>query len=154
MPSLTHLATFVVLTAPVLADIHNVNLPSNFFSGPQSGIGSWYRASADQDSTNGKSWCGYTYYNSDPIFAVVSSGSSDISSKSTDEEILQSLKAMGGKTYNSDPAGWKAATQKYCGLEATVKDPKTGKLMLMYIGDSFDDRYVIVGGPMPLKPGW
>lgn len=154
MPSLTHLATFVVLTAPVLADIHNVTLPSNFFSGPRSGIGSWYRASAGQDSTNGKSWCGYTYYNSDPIFAVVSSGSSDISSKSTDEEILQSLKAMGGKTYNSDPAGWKAATQKYCGLEATVKDPKTGKLMLMYIGDSFDDRYVIVGGPMPLKPGW
>ena len=51
---------------------------------------------------------------------------------------------MGGKTYNSDPAGWKAATQKYCGLEATVKDPKTGKQMLMYIGDAFDDRYVLV----------
>jgi hypothetical protein len=51
---------------------------------------------------------------------------------------------MGGKTYNSDPAGWKAATQKYCGLEATVKDPKTGKQMLMYIGDAFDDKYVLV----------
>jgi hypothetical protein len=64
---------------------------------------------------------------------------------STDKNIAQSLKAMGGKTYNSDPAGWKAATQKYCGLEATVKDPKTGKQMLMYIGDSFDDQYVLVG---------
>ena len=51
---------------------------------------------------------------------------------------------MGGKTYSSDPAGWKAATQKYCGLEATVKDPKTGKQMLMYIGDAFDDKYVRV----------
>jgi hypothetical protein len=51
---------------------------------------------------------------------------------------------MGGKTYSSDPAGWKAATQKYCGLEATVKDPKTGKQMLMYIGDAFDDKYVLV----------
>ena len=153
MPSLTHFSTLFVLTVHALADLHNVNVPSNFFSGPQSGIGSWYRASAGQDSTNGRSWCGYTYYNSDPIFAVVSSNLSDISSKSTDEDVPQSLKAMGGKTYNSDPAGWKAATQKYCGLEATVKDPKTGKQMLMYIGDSFDDHYVIVGDQIPLKPG-
>ncbi|KAF1928457.1 uncharacterized protein M421DRAFT_420999 [Didymella exigua CBS 183.55] len=123
MLSLTYPIALASLAASALADIHNVNLPSNFFDTPQSGIGSWYRASAGQDSTNGKSWCAYTYYNSDPIFAV-------------------SLKAMGGKTYNSDPAGWKAATQKYCGLEATVKDPKTGKQMLMYIGDAFDDRYV------------
>jgi len=62
----------------------------------------------------------------------------------TNENDAQSLKAMGGKTYNSDPAGWKAATQKYCGLEATVNDPKTGKQMLMYIGDAFDDKYVLV----------
>lgn len=77
MPSLTHLSTLVILTVPVLADIHNVNLPSNFFNGPQSGIGSWYRASAGQDSTNGKSWCGYKYFNSDPIFAVVSPNNSN-----------------------------------------------------------------------------
>ncbi|KAH6864679.1 hypothetical protein B0T12DRAFT_452578 [Alternaria alternata] len=125
MPSPAYPIALVALIGSALADIHNVNLPSNFFDGPQSGIGSWYRASAGQDSTNGKSWCAYTYYNSDPVFAV-------------------SLKAMGGKTYNSDPAGWKAATQKYCGLEATVKDPKTGKQMLMYIGDAFDDKYVLV----------
>ncbi|RYN16372.1 hypothetical protein AA0112_g12543 [Alternaria arborescens] len=125
MPSPAYPIALVALIGSALADIHNVNLPSNFFDGPQSGIGSWYRASAGQDSTNGKSWCAYTYYNSDPVFAV-------------------SLKAMGGKTYNSDPAGWKAATQKYCGLEATVKDSKTGKQMLMYIGDAFDDKYVLV----------
>ncbi|KAJ6208011.1 hypothetical protein PSV09DRAFT_2373913 [Bipolaris maydis] len=47
-----------------------------------SGIGSWYRASASQDSTTGKSWCGYPYSNSDPVFAV-------------------SLKAMGAKV--TDP---------------------------------------------------
>ncbi|OAG18795.1 hypothetical protein CC77DRAFT_1062728 [Alternaria alternata] len=131
MPSPAYPIALVALIGSALADIHNVNLPSNFFDGPQSGIGSWYRASAGQDSTNGKSWCAYTYYNSDPVFAV-------------------SLKAMGGKTYNSDPAGWKAATQKYCGLEATVKDPKTGKQMLMYIGDAFDDKYVLSPGSIDI----
>lgn len=56
----------------------------------------------------------------------------------------QSHKLLGGKTYNSDPSGWKADTQKYCGLEALVKDPVTGRQMLMYIGDAFDDQYVKV----------
>jgi hypothetical protein len=51
---------------------------------------------------------------------------------------------MGGQTYNSNPTAWKADTQKYCGLEALVKDPVTGKSMLMYIGDAFDDQYVKV----------
>jgi hypothetical protein len=71
MPSLTYPIALVTLAASALADIHNVNTPQGFFEGPQSGIGSWYRASAGQDSTNGRSWCGYTYYNSDPVFAVV-----------------------------------------------------------------------------------
>jgi hypothetical protein len=71
MPSLTYPIALVILAASALADIHNVNTPKGFFEGPQSGIGSWYRASAGQDSTNGKSWCAYTYYNSDPVFAVV-----------------------------------------------------------------------------------
>ncbi|KAG9187948.1 hypothetical protein G6011_01871 [Alternaria panax] len=133
MLSLTYPIALVALIAPALADIHNVSLPPNFFDDPQSGVGSWYRASAGQDSTNGKSWCAYTYYNSDPVFAV-------------------SLKAMGGKTYNSDPAGWKAAKQKYCGLEATVKDPKTGKQMLMYVGDAFDDEYGLVSCLLEYDP--
>jgi hypothetical protein len=56
---------------------------------------------------------------------------------------------MGGHTYNSDPVAWKKETQKYCGLEAKVTDPSTGKTMLMYIGDSFDDRFVLVSRVTP-----
>lgn len=51
---------------------------------------------------------------------------------------------MGGATYNSDPVAWKQQTQKYCGLEAKVTDPSTGKTMLLYIGDAFDDNWVKV----------
>lgn len=49
---------------------------------------------------------------------------------------------MGGATYNSNPDKWREDTRKYCGLEARVTDPGTGKSMLMYIGDAFDDKYV------------
>lgn len=56
---------------------------------------------------------------------------------------------MGGHTFNSDPVAWKKETQKYCGLEAKVTDPSTGKTMLMYIGDSFDDRFVLVSRVAP-----
>ncbi|KAL6915582.1 hypothetical protein FSHL1_007032 [Fusarium sambucinum] len=111
------------IVAPVSASIYPVNVPSGFFPGAQSGIGSWYRASSNPDSTNGQSWCGYKYYNSDAVFAV-------------------SLKAMGGATWNSNPDAWRAQTRKYCGLEAKVTDPVTGKSKLMYIGDSFDDSWV------------
>lgn len=45
-------------------------------------------------------------------------------------------------TYNSDQNGWRTATRKYCGLEALVTDPATGKQKLMYIADAFDPRYV------------
>ncbi|KAK5989389.1 hypothetical protein PT974_10908 [Cladobotryum mycophilum] len=103
--------------------IHPTTLPAGFFHGPQTGIGSWYQANKASDHTNGKSWCGYSYANSDPLFAV-------------------SLKAMGGATYSKDPAGWRAATRKYCGLEAKLTDPSTGKSTLVYIGDAFDDRFV------------
>ncbi|KLO78941.1 uncharacterized protein LW93_4264 [Fusarium fujikuroi] len=124
MPSLIAFSMVVgTIATSVVADIYNVNVPSGFFSGPQSGIGSWYRASTGQDSTNGQSWCGYKYYNSDPVFAP-------------------SLKAMGGATYNSNPDAWRQQTRKYCGLEAKVTDPTTGKSQLMYIGDSFDDKWV------------
>ncbi|SCO16234.1 uncharacterized protein FFB20_14951 [Fusarium fujikuroi] len=124
MPSLIAFSMVVgTIATSVVADIYNVNVPSGFFSGPQSGIGSWYRASTGQDSTNGQSWCGYKYYNSDPVFAP-------------------SLKAMGGATYNSNPDAWRQQTRKYCGLEAKVTDPTTGKSQLMYIGDLFDDKWV------------
>lgn len=51
---------------------------------------------------------------------------------------------MGGATYNSNPDAWRQQTRKYCGLEAKVTDPTTGKSQLMYIGDSFDDAWVRV----------
>jgi hypothetical protein len=51
---------------------------------------------------------------------------------------------MGGHTYNSDPVAWKKETQKFCGLEAKVTDPSTGKTSLLYIGDAFDDNWVKV----------
>jgi hypothetical protein len=73
MPSISYPIALVALAASALADIHNVQIPAGFYdNGKQSnGVGSWYRASAGADSTNGKSWCAYSYYNSDPIFAVV-----------------------------------------------------------------------------------
>lgn len=78
---LTSSVTFATLSAFALADIDNVNLPWNFFNSPQSGIGSWYRSSAVQDPTNGKSWCAYKYFNSDTVFAVVNATSLDSSDK-------------------------------------------------------------------------
>lgn len=65
------LRIFAILAPFTFADIYPVALPSWDLNGLQSGVGSWYRASAGADSTNGKSWCGYEYYNSDPIFAPV-----------------------------------------------------------------------------------
>jgi hypothetical protein len=38
----------------------------------------------------------------------------------------------------------KQQTQKFCGLEAKITDPSTGKTNLLYIGGSFDDQYVKV----------
>jgi len=123
MSSALSLATLLSIAASASAATHAVNLPSGFHTGTQTGIGSWFRANAGADSTNGASWCGYKYSDSDPLIAVP-------------------LSSMGGKTYNDDPAAWKAATQKYCGLEAKVTDPSTGKSKIMYIGDGFDEKWV------------
>ncbi|KAM0228917.1 hypothetical protein ACHAP5_011807 [Fusarium lateritium] len=134
----------VIAASHVSASVYPVTVPPGFFSGPQSGIGSWYRANSGADSTSGTSWCGYKYSNSDPLFAVVSQ-SSPIRhqlEQYPDVHLLQSLKAMGGATYGSDPTAWRQQTQKYCGLEALVTDPSTGKSKLMYIGDAFDDAYI------------
>ena len=72
MSSLKQLTVLFILAATSVADIYPVTLPQWSLNGPQSGIGSWYRASAGADATNGKSWCAYQYFNSDPIFAPVS----------------------------------------------------------------------------------
>lgn len=58
---------------------------------------------------------------------------------------------MGGATYNSNPTAWKQQTQKSCGLEAKVTDPSTGKISLLYIGDSFDDQYVKVSSSLQIE---
>lgn len=151
MPSLITLSMMVgTIATSVVADVYNVNVPSGFFPGPQSGIGSWYRASTGQDSTNGNSWCGYKYYNSDPLFAPVSHFRTNMLLEHL-LMISQSLKAMGGATYNSNPDAWRQQTRKYCGLEAKVTDPTTGKSQLMYIGDSFDDQWVRVGHKRNLR---
>ena len=140
------LSVLAILAPLALADIYSVALPSWDLNGPQSGVGSWYRASAGQDSTNGKSWCAYEYYNSDPIFAPVSTDPwvrSDVLVGALTWP-TKSLKHMGGATYKSNPTAWTQQTRKFCGLEAKVTDPSTGKTSLLYIGDSFDDQYVKV----------
>ncbi|KAI8912059.1 hypothetical protein DFJ77DRAFT_502117 [Powellomyces hirtus] len=88
------------------------------------GIGSWFRASSKQDSTNGKSWCGYPYKDYTPGFAP---------------DILQ----MTGGVHAVYPhPKWAPSAQKYCGLEAIVKNPVNGKTMKLYIVDAFDHQYV------------
>ena len=72
MPSLTVVASLCAFALPALADVYPVTVPSGFFPGANSGIGSWYRANNAGDNTSGRSWCGFDYYNSDPLFAVVS----------------------------------------------------------------------------------
>ncbi|KAF5022178.1 hypothetical protein F66182_5765 [Fusarium sp. NRRL 66182] len=124
MPSITKAFFFIgAIAAPVSAEIYPVTVPSGFFSGAQSGIGSWFRASANADDTNGQSWCGYDYANSDALFAV-------------------SLEKLGGARWDTNPTAWREQTRKHCGLEARVTDPVTGRSKLMYIGDAFDDTWV------------
>ncbi|EME81208.1 uncharacterized protein MYCFIDRAFT_85485 [Pseudocercospora fijiensis CIRAD86] len=94
----------------------------NFFPGVQTGLGSWFRAHNTQDHTNGHSWCNYPYTDDDPIFALC-------------------LSAMGGATFYTNETKWSESMAKYCSLEAKVTDPSTGKSMLLYIGDSFEDAY-------------
>lgn len=125
------LATLLSIAGPAFAATHAVNLPSNFHTGVQTGIGSWFQAVSDQDVTNGISWCGYKYTNSDPLISVP-------------------LASMGGQTYSTDPTAWKAATQKYCGLEANVTDTTTGRSKLMYIGDGFDMKFVRSPGSLDI----
>lgn len=69
MPSFASFAAAISIAVLARAETHSVNLPSGFFNGPQTGIGSWFTAVSE--GTNGKSWCGYPYSDSDPVFAVV-----------------------------------------------------------------------------------
>jgi len=105
------------------------------FHGEQSGIGSWYRASASGDSTNGHSWCGYPYNDQSPVFAP---------------DIQQMTN--GTNPVYPNPL-WKTYTSIYCGLEAKVWNPANGKSMILYIGDSFDHRWVKTPGSIDIMKG-
>lgn len=87
------------------------------------GLGSWYEADSQRDSTNGVGWCGIPYNNNSPGFAPP-------------------FKMMSKNlaTWSSDPSGWKQATKKYCGLEAEVT--YKGRTEKLYILDAFDPAWV------------
>ncbi|KAJ3012643.1 hypothetical protein HKX48_006178 [Thoreauomyces humboldtii] len=95
------------------------------FVGSQSGIGSWFRASSGQDSTNGNSWCGYPYTDDTPGFAPD----------------VWRMAGTGNDPMYGNP-NWAPIATKYCGLEAEVTDPSTGITKILYIVDAFDHQYV------------
>ena len=109
------------------------NLPSGF-RGKQAGIGSWFRGNHGNDNTNGNSWCGYPYHDNSNVFAP------DISIMTDWTNVV------------SGPA-YERAAKAYCGLEALVTNPETGKSKIMYIGDAFDHRYVLNPGAIDIMKG-
>ncbi|KAL7274923.1 hypothetical protein RUND412_002145 [Rhizina undulata] len=118
-----------ICAIPLLAGAVRAQLPSGF-SGQQTGIASWFRASADGDSTNGNSWCGYPYANDSPGFAP------DISVMTNGTNAV----------WGTDPSGWAKAAGQYCGLEAKVYDPHSGVTMKLFIIDAFDHKWVRTPG--------
>jgi len=100
------------------------------FKGNQTGIGSWFNA--NNDGTNGNSWCGYPYNNASPVFAP---------------DITQMTNGTNAVWPN--PL-WSTYGKIYCGLEATVKDGNTGNVMTMYIGDAFDHQWVRTPGSIDI----
>jgi hypothetical protein len=94
------------------------------FTGVNIGIGSFFSADLASDSTNGNSWCGFPY-------------------KDHTNGFSPSLKRMTegtGAVYGHP--NWEKYIKKWCGLEALVFNPETGKSMLMFIIDAFDDKWV------------
>ena len=61
---------FPVFVVAVSAARYAVAPPPQF-TGPQSGIGSWFQTDAASSYTNGRSWCGYSYSDTEPLFAPV-----------------------------------------------------------------------------------
>jgi hypothetical protein len=94
------------------------------FTSPQVGIGSWFRANAKSDDTNGNSWCGYPYKDHTPGFAP------DLAQMS-----------QGTLAVYPHPR-WEEFGREYCGLEAIVRNPDTGVEMTLYITDAFDPKWV------------
>ena len=96
------------------------------FLGTNTGIGSWYNADSSSDSTNGRSWCEFQYNDDSPVFAP-------------------SVGTM-RKNFGYDN---EAAATAYCGLEAIVTTPD-GKSKTMYLGDGFDDAWVLSPGSIDI----
>lgn len=106
-------------------DSFNQITPQSLFGVTLTGLASWYRANNSQDSTNGVGWCGKEYTDATPAFAPPF-------------KILSPTLA----TWQSNPKQWEIDTATWCGLEAKVTDPNTGKSMLLYIYDAFDPAWV------------
>ncbi|KAL7007573.1 hypothetical protein EMMF5_003037 [Cystobasidiomycetes sp. EMM_F5] len=90
------------------------------FSGTNSNaILSWFRTNSGSDSTNGQSWCQTKYQDDWICFAP---------------DVTTML-----KEYNND---YNAAATAFCGREAIVTDPSTGKSITAFICDGFDSKWV------------
>ncbi|GAA6039486.1 hypothetical protein JCM8097_009576 [Rhodosporidiobolus ruineniae] len=90
---------------------------------------SWYDTNSTRDSTNGHSWCGFPYDNNVVGFAP-------------------SLKTM----LNNFNGSYTAAATAYCGLEAVITTP-SGRNLTAYIGDAFDDTWVLTPSSIDLIHG-
>ncbi|KAJ1565932.1 hypothetical protein HK096_006403 [Nowakowskiella sp. JEL0078] len=102
------------------------------FPGTNSGIGSWFQANSAQSYTNGHSWCGYPYKDYTPGFAP------DIS------VMTDWTNAVYGNP------NWSKYATNYCGLEATVYNPKNGVTLTLYITDAFDHAWVKTPGSIDI----
>ena len=114
------LSSFRLSSAELIADD---NLGDMY--GKHKGLASWYRTNSKNDSTTGVGWCGKEYDDNTPGFAPPFN-----------------LMSPTLATYYSDPEQWKKDTAKWCGLEAKVTNPHTGKSKLLYIYDAFDPYWV------------
>ncbi|MBC7660565.1 MAG: hypothetical protein H7249_12780 [Chitinophagaceae bacterium] len=120
-----------VSSMPVTSNIPTASSSSKLgtefaaLSGTLKGLASWYRANASADSTNGTGWCGRPYTNDTKGFAP---------------PFIKMSPTLA--TWTSNPEQWKKDTAKWCGLEARVTNPKTGKSELLYIVDAFEPTWV------------
>ena len=117
-----------------------------------SAIASWFRTNSAQDSTNGASWCYRPYSDDMPLFApslktmLASAGGDPIAAGKkvslgrSHSRLLQQLTLL--FTSHSSSQSHSTTQHQFCGLEAIVSTPD-GRSATMFIGDAFDDRWVL-----------